>query len=126
MSGVEDFFGVVPWYPGEFWNFLTLILATVVVAAVPVVYATQINLRDPLARAILAGTSVTGVAFLVTVVGTLAYHAGWNPDIAVWNWVSRALYISVAMGKAAFLWALLTVVRENRRMRFPETSGDLR
>jgi hypothetical protein len=107
----------VPWYPGEVVNTIFLAAATLVVLAVPAVYATYANLRDPLARAVLAGTSVTGVAFVVTLIATLAFHWGWEPSVDELNWLARGLYAAVAIGKATFLFAVIRVIREGRRER---------
>ena len=93
----------VPWADGEVVNTLFLFVATVVVVAVPVVYGSHAKLRDPLARAVLYGTSATGAAFLLTLVATIAYHVGWNPDPHVWNWIARSTYTAVALGKATLL-----------------------
>lgn len=107
-----------PWMPGGVLNFVFLLVATSVTLAVPVVYALHINLRDPLARAVLAGTSATGFVFLATVTFTVAYHLGWNPSPTEENWVTRLLYSLVIVGKATFLWALMqsvSVIRKERQ-----------
>jgi ABC-type uncharacterized transport system YnjBCD permease subunit len=102
----------VSWTTDEIIDFVFLLTATVVVVAVPVVYGAYANLRDPLARAMLAGTASTGFAFAAAVVVQIAVHAGWSPDPSVFHWVARLLYITVAIGKAALLLALLKVLRE--------------
>ena len=107
----------VPWASGEVWNTVFLAAATLVVVAVPVVYGMKANLRDPLARALLAGTSVTGLAFLITLVATIAFHYGWKPDDSTFNWITRVTYAAVAIGKATLLIALLRVISVSRNRK---------
>lgn len=106
----------VSWYPGEAVTTVFLLVATVVVVSVPVAYLLYANLRDPLARAVLAGTSVTGLAFVATLITTVAFHMGWDPSRDELNWIARGLYSAVAVGKAAFLLGLLRVVRDARAL----------
>lgn len=106
----------IPWAPHEIVNFFFLLVATTIVTAVPVVYAVRANLRDPLARAVLAGTGATAVAFIATTLSLIGYHAGWNPPPAVWDWITRITYLTVALGKLLLLLALLRVQRERRLM----------
>jgi hypothetical protein len=103
-------------------NTIFLAVATLIVLAVPVVYALYANWRDPLARAVLAGTSVTGIAFLVTLAATLAFHMGWEPSADELNWLARGLYAAVAVGKATFLFAVIRVIRDARRQAGPDQS----
>lgn len=106
----------VPWTTSQVINFLFLLVATSVVTAVPVAYAVRANLRDPLARAVLAGTGATAIAFIATTLSLLGYHAGWNPPESVWDWITRITYLTVAFGKLLLLMALLKVQRERRFM----------
>lgn len=107
----------VPWGPGEAVNTVFLAVATLVVIAVPIVYGARANLRDPLARALLAGTSVTGLAFAITLWATLAYHRGWNPSTETLDWITRGTYAAVALGKATLLIAVLRLQRHVSRNR---------
>lgn len=107
----------VPWAPGEVVNTCFLAVATLVVVAVPIVYGMKANLRDPLARAVLAGTSATGLAFGITLWATLAYHGGWNPSVTTLNWITRGTYAAVALGKATLLFAFLRVLGVSRNRR---------
>src|ERR1700751_5286496 len=104
----------VPWQDGEAVNTCFLFVATMIVVAVPIVYGIRANLRDSLARAVLAGTGATAIAFSATLIFTLAYHAGWSPGMWVWNWLTPAVYVAVALGKLSLLISLLRVLRNFR------------
>lgn len=114
------FHWVVPWTLDDSIDFLFLALATVVVTAVPMVYGARANLRDPLARAVLAGTSATALAFIATAGFTMAFHAGWNPDDMTEHWVARLLYLAVAFGKATLLIGILRVLKVSRNRKGSE------
>lgn len=106
----------VPWTTDAIINTVFLALATLVVAAVPVVYATFANLRDPLARALFAGTGATALVFTVSLIVTFAFHMGWNPNAHLLNWLTRLTYVAVASGKATLLVSLLMERRRARRL----------
>jgi hypothetical protein len=84
--------------------------------AVPVVYGCRANFRDPLARALFAGTGATGLAFAITLAAIVGYHAGLNVNLDMWNWIARGTYLAVALGKATLLVALLRAQREQKRL----------
>jgi hypothetical protein len=109
----------IPWSHAEVVNTIFLALATLVVGSVPVLYIVKANFRDPLARAILAGTGGTAFAFTATFVLLIAYHLGFNPDEWVWDWIARLTYTAVAFGQGLFLVALLQIVRGNRPRMYP-------
>jgi hypothetical protein len=92
-------------------NTIFLVLATLLVGAVPIVYVFRANLRDPLARAILASTGATAFAFTATCASVVVYHAGFDPPVWVWNWIARLTYAAVASGEFLFLIALLRIIR---------------
>lgn len=101
----------IPWTTDEVINFAFLAVSCVIVTAVPLIYGFKANFRDELARAVIAGTGATAIAFDVSLAVTVAYHAGWNPEPAVWNWIARFLYTAVSLGKLLLLVALLRVLR---------------
>lgn len=103
-----------PWTINDVVNVVFLILATALLVAVPLFYIWRANLRDPLARAVLAGTSVTGLAFIARLIATFGHHFGWNVEPVVSNWITRVIYVSVALGELTFLLALLGVLRDHR------------
>lgn len=97
----------------EVINFVALVVAVVVTAAVPLLYSFRANLRDPLARAVLAGTGATALTFTVVLILTVGFHLGWSPDTNSWHWISGVTYLSVALGKGCLLVALLRVLRDS-------------
>lgn len=105
----------VPWGYDDAIDFVFLLIATIIVTAVPVVYGSKANLRDPLARAVLSGTGATALAFIVSTVFTVALHAGWTPSALTTHWIARLLYIAVAFGKATLLVAILRLIRASKR-----------
>jgi len=107
----------VPWSFDQQIDFAFLVAATIVVAAVPIVYGVKANFRDPLARAVLSGTGATALAFIITMIYTISIHAGWQPAEQTPHWVARGLYFTVALGKAVLLVALLRLVRGVSRNR---------
>lgn len=104
----------VPWTTGDAIDAVFLGVCCAVVTAVPLVYFLRANLRDPFARAILAGTGVTAFVFDLTLVATVAFHLGWDPDTTTLHWLSRGTYTAVAFGKGLFLIALLGVLRRDK------------
>lgn len=125
MSSLPDW--VVPWGTDQAIDFFCLLVAAVVVTAVPVFYGMRANLRDPLARAVLLGTGATATAFIVATLALIAFHAGWTPNGSLWHWITRFTYLTVAFGKLMLLLALMSVLRshkhrdDNDRASFPET-----
>lgn len=107
----------IPWTSNEVVNTACLLLACLVVTAVPVVYGLKANLRDALARAVVFATGATALAFDGTLAALVAYHAGWSPPVEVWDWITRITYLTVAAGKALFLFAILRVIRERDAAR---------
>lgn len=110
----------VSWSAPEIINTMFLVVATLMVGSVPIVYFIKANLRDPFARAVLAGTGATAFAFTATLVALIAYHAGFNPPGPIWNWIARLTYAAVAFGEFMLLLGLLRVLREARH----EVSGN--
>lgn len=104
----------VPWAHAEVVNTIFLAVAAIIMALVPIIYAFRANLRDPLARAVLAGTGGASLAFVLTLAALIAYHSGWNPSLSVWSWLTRGTYLLVALGELLFLLALLRVLREHK------------
>lgn len=107
----------VPWTVDEAVDFIFLAVSTLIVVAVPAVYGARANLRDPLARAVLAGTGATAVAFLISTIFTVAIHAGWHPPDSTVHWLARGLYLTVALGKAILLIAFLRLLKVSRNDR---------
>lgn len=107
----------VPWTNDDTIDFIFLAVTTLIVVAVPLVYGSRANLRDPLARAVVAGTGATAVVFGVTVAFTLALHVGWSPDPSLQHWIARAIYSTVGFGKLVLLIALVRAIREKKRER---------
>lgn len=101
----------VPWPMAEIIDTIFLIVATIIVTAVPTVYGIRANLHDPLARAVIYGTGATAVAFIISLVFTFAIHAGWQPSELVGHWIARGIYASIALGKLMLLLALLRVLK---------------
>lgn len=107
----------VPWTTDEAIDFIFLLVSTAVVVAVPLVYGARANKRDPLARAVLAGTGATGVAFIATVLFTVALHTGGVRSEVTMHWIVRFLYVTVAIGKGILLLAFLRLLRGVSRNR---------
>lgn len=108
------FHWAVPWTVDEVIDTVILTVTVAIVAAVPLVYAFKANLRDPLARAVLAGTSATALAFIVTLLFTMIYHySGWVPPGGAGHWIARGIYITVGLGKLLLLTALVSVLRHD-------------
>lgn len=107
----------VPWSNQEIINTIFLTVTTAIILATPIIYIFNINLRDPLARSVLVGMGAPGLAFLVTLAALIAYHAGWEPPMATWNWITRATYVCVSLGSLLFLIGILAAVREVRALR---------
>lgn len=107
----------VPWTKAEAIDTVFLVVTCLVVTSVPLVYLFRANLRDPFARAILAGTGVTAAAFNTSLVVTLAIHMGWQPTQGFMHGLVRAIYVAVAVGKGLFLVALIGAVRLTERRR---------
>lgn len=107
----------VPWSTAETVDFIFLVVATIIIAAIPIIYGFRANLHDPLARGVLAGTGATATAFTISVIFTVAIHAGWSPPDKTVHWIARGLYTTVALGKAVLLLALLRVLRTVSRNR---------
>lgn len=103
----------VPWTTDQIIDTAFLVVCCVVVTSVPLIYLRRANLRDPFARAILAGTGVTALAFNISLVFTVAIHAGWHPTEDTGHWIARGLYTAVAIGKGLFLLALIKVLRSD-------------
>lgn len=109
-------FNSIPWTPDELIDFTFLLAATIMVTAFPVGYGLRARLRDPLAVSVILATSLTALAFVISVVLTLALHAGWSLPVAVATWVGRVLILGVGVGKVQLLWMLLrSVPRQPRR-----------
>lgn len=106
----------VPWTADAVITALYLAVATTVVVSVPLVYALNADLRDSLARAILAGTGATALAFLTMLTVTIGYHAGLDLPDHTWHWMQRFIYASVALGKMTLLLALIRVLREKKAL----------
>lgn len=104
-------FNTAPWEPGSFVTFVVLCASTLIVLAVPLVYGLRANLRDPLARAVLVGTGAPALALALTVLATLAFHAGWEPTPLAVHWMRRLTYGGVAVGELVLLVALIKVLR---------------
>jgi len=114
---------VVPWTLDEVIDFVFLVVSTIIVTAVPMVYGSRANLRDPMARALLAATGVTAAAFIITVVFTVAVHGGWSPPDQTVHWLARAIYLTVAVGKFTFLLMILAERRVSRNRQKVEGSA---
>jgi hypothetical protein len=107
----------IPWSTDEVIDFIFLVVSALVIIAVPVLYGAKANLRDPLARAVVAGTGSTGIAFAAAIILTVALHTGWTPPEQIAHWITRALYVTVALGKMTLLVAIVRVIRDSRRER---------
>lgn len=105
----------VPWSHAEMVDTAVLCAAVLVLAAIPTIYSIRANLRDPLARAVLAGSSATAVVFMATLGFLVATHAGWTPSEGLSHWIVRVTYAAVAVGNAALLYALLRVLRDEEK-----------
>lgn len=116
-------FTTVPWTQGEIIDTAFLVACCTVTGLVPLIYVAQANLRDPLARAVLAGMCATTVVFQVTLVAILAFHAGWTPSVVVLHWLTRAVYLTVSVGEFTFLLGLLGAIRERRARRLWKDSA---
>lgn len=101
----------IPWTRAMIINAVFLGVANLIVGAIPIVYLFKANLRDPLARAVLAGTGATAFVFTVSLVALVAFHAGLILPGLVWDWITRITYLVVALGESIFLFALLRVIR---------------
>jgi hypothetical protein len=110
-------FNTVPWLGGEVIDLMFLAMCCFVTGSVPLIYVYQANLRDPLARAVFAGMCATTVVFQVTLVATVAFHAGWTPSVDFLHWLTRAVYLTVSIGEFTFLLGLLGAIRERRARR---------
>lgn len=107
----------VPWTPDQAIDFAFLLVSTVAVAGVPLLYGMKANLRDPLARSVLAGTGATAVVFVASTIFTLALHTGWHPPDSAVHWIARGLYLTVAAGKAILLFSILRLIRSTNKQR---------
>lgn len=100
----------IPWSTPEVIDFIFLVVSTAIVTSVPVIYGVRANFHDPLARAVVAGTGATALAFLISLIFTVALHAGWQPSASTGHWIARGIYSAVALGKLLLLVALLRVL----------------
>lgn len=105
----------VPWTVDETIDVVFLATACIIVTAVPMFYVFKANLHDPLARAILAGTGVTALAFNVALGFSLAAHMGYVLPVEAGHWLARAVYAAVATGKFLLLLALISVLRNPKK-----------
>ena len=111
----ESVFGwdwAIPWTYASVVNAIFLLVATLIVGFIPIYYLFKANLRDPLARAVLAGTSATAFIFTVSFVILVLFHAGVAVPGPLLDWLTRLTYLIVALGETAFLFALVRVIRE--------------
>lgn len=101
------------WSPNQIITFITLMFPLVSSALIPLVYAPRANLRDPLARALLAVTAVVALSFVVRAAVSAAAYSGVDLDIGIWHWSSRVVYISVGVAHLMFLYAMVQVLRRD-------------
>jgi len=110
-------FSTVPWTRGEVIDAAFLLACCVITGAAPLYYGAKARLRDPLARAVLIGMGATTLVFQVSLVATLAFHAGWQPSVSLLHWLARITYTTVTLGELIFLLALIDSLREHRKHR---------
>ena len=103
------------WTPDQTVTFVSLLFPTVVSVVIPAVYAPKANLLDPLARALLAMTTVIAATFVARTVAMALYYNGMILDSEILHWASRVNFAVIGAAEMMFLFALLRVLSKSAK-----------